>query len=81
MIKKRRYFPPRGFFRCQTLCARRTAHPPRASMANPMVHNMVHHMPMPVDGVVMRQAILDDYALGRAVAREIGDAAYRHLRV
>jgi len=50
-------------------------------MANPMVHNMVHHMPMPVDGVVMRQAILDDYALGRAVAREIGDAAYRHLRV
>jgi len=45
----------------------------------------VFSLPMLVNGDVMRQAILDDYALGRAMARamarEIGDAAYRRLRV
>ncbi|XOV85460.1 MAG: glycerol dehydrogenase [bacterium] len=46
-----------------------------ATLANPIAH----HMPMSVDGVVLRRAILDADTLGQAVAKQVGDTAYRKL--
>ncbi|MEO8602845.1 MAG: glycerol dehydrogenase [bacterium] len=45
------------------------------TLAFPFIGNM----PMPIDAVVLRQALLGAHGLGLALAQETGDAAYRRL--
>ena len=41
---------------------------------------IAHHMPMPVNHDSVQQAIQTAHELGLAIAREVGDEAYRRLQ-